>query len=213
MAGMGLINAILSNLDTAKAKLLNAIEGEKKSYTFHDKLSRMIKDAVEEANKDTREDELTKDLLAIFAYSFYCSELAISGLIALSTLITIYVVTRINLLYDLRRPINKSQSINRFSVSCNIIYLVGVLINIWLNTYVLKYVEKYYIFIIGFAPKPLTENSVFLIEVAFTAFFFIVITALGMLARQIAIAFSPKGLISIKLPIQIAKRTSTNSTS
>lgn len=98
MAGIGFVNAVVFNW--AKQKLLAVIEKEdKKSNTFPERLGRMLKNAVDESLKQHYDDGLTKDILTLFAFSFYCSELAISGLIALGTIMTVYFVARIALLY------------------------------------------------------------------------------------------------------------------
>lgn len=194
MAGIGFVNAVIFNW--AKKKLLNIMEEEKKSNTFPERLGRMLKNAVDESLREHYDDGLTKDILALFAYGFYCSELAISGLIALATIMTVYFVARLSLIHEYRRPINKSQPIIHFSRYCKAIYFVGLLINIAINTFLLLYIERYYIFVINLAPEPLTSSTIFMIKIAFSAFFFIVVSILGIIGRYIGIAFSPKSLIS-----------------
>lgn len=158
-------------------------------------MARMLKLAVEESQKKPYDEGLTQDILAIFAYSFYCSQLAISGVIALGTIAAVYVAARISLFYRYRRPINRSQPIISFIPSCLAIYFVGLLINIWMNTFLFNYVETYYLFIIDLAPKPLTEETIFLIKLVFTAIFFIVISILGFIGQKSAQALSPQTLL------------------
>lgn len=156
-------------------------------------------------------DGLTQDILAIFAFGFYCSELAISGVIALGTLAAVFVSGRLSLFYEYRRPINRSQPIITFVSTCHAIYFVALVINIWMNTFLLNYIEKYYIFIIELAPKPLTEETIFLIKIVFSAIFFVGLSLLGFIALKAAQALSPHTLTRTFSLIQYAKdRNSIN---
>ena len=122
-----------------------------------------------------------------------------------------YIVVRIELLYYNRRPINKSESIVRFSTSCQAIFFVGVLVNIWVNIFMFEYVERNVHFVISISPPPLTEESVFLIKIITTSLLFIAVIILGKLGRVIAIALSPKYLIGNYVPIKIGRIRSTYS--
>lgn len=190
------IRAVLILFKQAKKKLEEELmEQEEEINTFQHKLKRMIQQAINEAKRPHYEDGLNQDILSLFAYSFYCTQLPISGIIAFGIVVATYIIVRIDLLYENRRPINKSEPIIRFSNYCHVIYFVGGLVNIWVNTFLLGYVERHYLFIINIAPHPLTAETIFLIKVAFTAFFFGIITILGFIARKIAIVMSPKGLV------------------
>jgi len=68
----------------------------------------MINAAVEEGQRSIYDHGLTQDILSLFAYSFYCTELPLAGLIAFGIVVATYIIVRIELLYDNRRPINKS---------------------------------------------------------------------------------------------------------
>ena len=71
------------------------------------------------------------------------------------------------------------------------------MINIWVNTFLLGYVERHYTFIINAAPHPLTRESIFLIKLFFTVVFFIILMILSVVARKVALAVSPKGLVGM----------------
>ena len=51
------------------------------------------------------------------------------------------------------------------------------------------------------APEPLSETTIFLITLIFSAIFFIILIFLSMLAKKLAVAISPKGLVSNPCPI------------
>jgi hypothetical protein len=155
----------------------------------------MLKLSVEESQKKPYDEGLTQDILVLFAYTFYCSQLAISGVIALGTIIAVYIAARVSLFYKYRRPINRSQPIISFIPTCQAIYFVGLLFNIWMNTFVFNYIETYYLFIIDIAPKPLTEETIFLIKLVFTAIFFIVVSILGFIGQKVGQALSPQTLL------------------
>ena len=139
---------------------------------------------------------MTKDILALFSYSFYCTAFPLSGVIAFLYTCTIYVTTRTSLIYETRRPINKSTPIIPFSKYCSTIYFFGLVANVWVNTFLLGYVEKYYKFVFNLSPKPITRESAFMAKIIATAFFIMVYGLLGFVARQIAIAFSVQTLFS-----------------
>lgn len=106
MAGIGFVNAVIFNW--AKKQILDVLQEEKKINTFPERLGRMLKNAVDESLREHYDDGLTKDTLTLFATSFYCSELPISSVIALGTIITVYFVARLSMIHEYRRPINKS---------------------------------------------------------------------------------------------------------
>lgn len=125
----------------------------------------------------------------MFTYAFYCAQFPLAPLISFATIITTYFSTRIALIYDYRRPINKSQTIIAFYKYSEIIFVVGLAINIWLNTFVLGYIEKNYFFIFDFAPKPLNRSTNFLIKFAVSVAFFLIGLLLGRLGRLIYKSF------------------------
>lgn len=107
-----------------------------------------------------------------------------------------------SLIYETKRPINKSTPIVTFAKYCNTIYFFGLLANVWVNTFLLGYVEKYYIFLYTMAPKPLTRETSFMVRIVATAFFMIIFSVLGLIVRKIATAFSVQTLFSTHLSIK-----------
>jgi hypothetical protein len=203
MVCINFARAALILVRKAKNKIkeeINEDENKVEIITFQTKLKGMLSGAIKESEKESYTAGLTQDILSIFAYAFYCTEVPLSGVIALGIVATIYVVVRIQLLYNTRRPINKSEPIIEFSTYCKAIYLIGCAINIWVNTFALNYIERYYHFVINVAPQPLTEESLFLIKLIFTVIFFIIISFLGIIGRKVALAFSPKLLVRTPPP-------------
>jgi hypothetical protein len=203
IAGIQFVQAVLILARQAKEKLERELLNEQKDQvnTFQNKLRNMINAAIEEGQRTIYDHGLTQDILSLFAYCFYCTELPLAGLIAFGIIVATYIIVRIELLYDNRRPINKSEPIISFSSYCHVIYFVGGLVNIWVNTFVLGYVEQHYHFVINLAPHPLTRDTIFLIKIAFTVLFFAILNMLSYFARKGALAVSPKGLVGTLMTI------------
>ena len=123
-----------------------------------------------------------------------------------------YTTVRLTLLFDARRPINKSEPIIRFSSYCKAIYYSGLVVNVWINTFLLDYVERYYIIIIKFAPEPITADTIFLLKTIITFIYLALLIIVSNLILKIISALSPKTLISNSLFIQNGSTKNTGST-
>ena len=133
--------------------------------------------------------------MSLFAFSFYCVELPLSALIAFAIVAATYVIVRIELVYENRRPLNKSQRIIEFSQYCHSIYFLGSVINIYVNTFLNEYVERHYHVIIELAPQPINEEDIFMVKLFLTFVYLVLLTGLGLLARKLGLILSPKTLI------------------
>jgi len=165
--------------------------------------------SIKESEKDSYEEEIAKDILALFSYSFYCTAFALSGVVAFLYICTIYLTTRTSLLFENRRPINKSAPIVAFSKYCSTIYFCGLLANIWVNTFLLSFVENYYSFLYKWAPDPVTVETSFMVKILASAFFFLLYSLLGFVVRHIASSFSIQTLFSTFRLTQSGKETNT----
>jgi hypothetical protein len=194
MVGIGFAQAL--TLGMRHARLLVEREKKEELVTFQDRMKRVIKATVEEVERQAFAEGHYQDIISLFAYSFYCNELPISGIIAFGIIAANYFTMRSELLYDARRPINKSEVIVRFSQYCRVIYYLGAGINIWVNVFLLEYIELYYQFAIEWAPQPLTEDSLIVIKLVILIVYLIIITVIGLLARAVALALSVKSLLS-----------------
>jgi hypothetical protein len=101
-----------------------------------------------------------------------------------------------SLIYETKRPINKSTPIVTFSKYCSTIYFFGLLSNVWVNTFLLGYVEKYYTFLYGLLPNPLIRETSFMLKLVISAFFMILFGILGLIVNKIVAALSVQALFS-----------------
>jgi hypothetical protein len=76
-------------------------------------------------------------------YAIYCTLLPLSpGILFLSIFIH-FISMRLSLLYEERRPINRSESIIRFSPQLKYLYYLGILVNTWVIIFLLEFAELY----------------------------------------------------------------------
>lgn len=112
-----------------------------------------------------------------------------------------------SLIYETKRPINKSTPIVTFSKYCGTIYFFGLLANVWVNTFLLNYVEKYYTFLYNLAPIPLTKETSFMLRIVATAFFMTILGVLGLIVNKLATALSVQTLFSTYFSIKNDRET------
>jgi hypothetical protein len=137
-------------------------------------------------------------------------------MVALISLFSLFIDTfntRSYLLYQERRPINKSQNILAFKKQLNTIYFIGVLINAWIIVFPFNILTKYFPQLVtNMMPFP-TPSNLFLLQLTWTAIIFAVFVILGYVGGEIAKIAFESWLQSTSVDIQPGKKISSRTTS
>ncbi len=139
--------------------------------------------------------------VSLMNYAVYCCVVPLSPAIMLISIFIHFTNLRMALLFDERRPVNKSESIIKFTKQIMYIYYLGVIFSSWINIYMLETVENYFQFGIEGTIKPPTEQGVFLVKFFTTIIFGLIIIIIGTLAGSLAHSISNNALNSKDISI------------
>lgn len=116
-------------------KLLMKKEKEPEVF-FQDKLGGLLKRAVADAKKDDHREEKMGNIINMQNYAIYCTMLPISPVIMCLAVFIHFTKMRLSLIFDERRPLNRSESVIPFSKQIKYIFYLGVMTNSWINVFV-----------------------------------------------------------------------------
>ena len=196
-------------------KLIELKEAKEKDQPlfFQDRLVKLLSRSMEEAKKPEHIPEKLSFQVNLTSFALYSSILPISPVVCLATVMIRYYGLRVGLLYEERRPINKSYELIKFSSQLAYIYFMGVIVVSWANIFSFEFLERNFQGLLELIAKPISEQTIFMFKFAITAIYALLMLLVGYLIAFPIASLSDDTLVGTSLPTQSAASTSIASTS
>lgn len=98
----------------------------------------LLKRIVEDAKKPEHKEDKMASAVSLMNYAVYNCVIPLSPVLMFVSVFIHFTNLRMALLYDERRPVNRSESIIRFTKQIRYIFLLGVIYSSWINIFLLE---------------------------------------------------------------------------
>lgn len=102
---------------------------------YQGQLANLLRRAMKESKKSEYIVDNNETIIVLVSYAIYCNVLPLVSTLTLIALSILFTNSRLALLYETRRPINRSERIIPFTKTARIIFFIGLLSQVWISVF------------------------------------------------------------------------------